>query len=106
MKRGDRKVPNRSYLLRHNQGAAIAFVPDPENAGRWLRVSPCVVFMDCPQCGSKANVPCRSRNGYACSHHCARSDGFSLTRVVQTHRQLIVETGFEPKESDDGRPVE
>ena len=101
MKRGDRKPPSRSYVMRHHGGASVAFVPDPENAGRWLRVSPCVVFKDCSQCKVRAGTPCRSKNGYACSHHYVRSDGFRLASFTQlAQRQIILDSNFVAKETE------
>jgi hypothetical protein len=94
MKRGYRKPPSSSYVMRSGMGA-VAFVPDPLQAGRWLRVSPCVVFKDCHKCEVKAGVPCRSRSAYTCGHHCIRADGFRLANFTKlAQRQVILERDF------------
>jgi hypothetical protein len=52
----------------------IAFVPCPGLRGLWKRVEACVVLVDCPVCGSKKGVPCKSRDGrkYWSSNHADR----------------------------------
>jgi hypothetical protein len=51
------------YVMSMQHGLGLAFVPDPDNHGRWIRTYPCVVSVDCPACGSKAGTPCTGRYG-------------------------------------------
>lgn len=62
------------YVVRPNEGMPYAFVPHPTEAGRWMRVHPCVAFVACPQCEVPAGMPCRFSQGFAVSEHCRRRE--------------------------------
>ncbi len=51
----------------------FAFVPDPDDPRRWVRIHPCAVFFPCVEgrwhtgtrrgCGAKEGEPCRNEDG-------------------------------------------
>lgn len=55
----------------------FAFVHDPSQEGRYLRLHVCVVHTGCPQCGAMQGEPCHNGKAvlartYSTNHHYTR----------------------------------
>lgn len=93
MKRKHKKPPRERYVVKTDGSKHVSFVPDPEFAGRWLRVHPCVVFRECPHCLMPAGTPCRSEGGgFTVGHHYKRSLGMNLRDTLRLKRINVVQT--------------
>jgi len=95
MRRGKRTLPKDCYVLRLPNNYTVAFVPDPDQVGRWLKVSTCVVFCECPVCDAPAGQPCRSVLGTRPSglarqsHHVDRANKFDARGLARTPAMKI-----------------
>jgi len=81
-----KRGPKKFYILEPGDEQPFAFVPHPEEAGRWLRVHPCVAVVEC-ECGARAGEPCinKQTGKWTVDIHYKRSWG-SKTKLQEIKR--------------------
>ena len=51
------------YIVVPQGGPSVAFVPDPDCQGRWVKVDASVLLIKCPFCDAPIGYPCRGVAG-------------------------------------------